>query len=248
VAPAPPAPPPLDLAVLRTRFRDGKRALIAHFMQARATAPAASRLIKALTRHVDATLADLWQQCGMPASAALLAVGGYGRGELLPHSDVDVLLLLPDDASVLTGSPLKDTVESFITACWDIGLEIGSSVRNVAECVLEARADQTVQTSLLESRLVCGARKLNTQFQRETAALMDPKAFLRQDAGNAPAPHQVRQHALRAGTELQGKPRRPARPAGGDVGGACRRPGPQLGRTGRQRPDHAVRGEAAAAQ
>ena len=108
VALEPPAPPPLDLAVLRTRFRDGKRALIAHFMQARATAPAATRLIKALTRHVDATLADLWHHCGMPASAALLAVGGYGRGELLPHSDVDVLLLLPDDASLLTGSPLPE--------------------------------------------------------------------------------------------------------------------------------------------
>ncbi len=176
---APDGPPALDLPALRAQFRDGKRALIAHFMQARATAPAATRLIKALTRHVDASLAALWQHCDMPAAAALLAVGGYGRGELLPHSDVDVLLLLPDDASVCAGSPLKDRVEAFITACWDIGLEIGSSVRSVAECVQEARADQTVQTSLLESRLLCGARKLHAQFHRETAALLDARAFLR---------------------------------------------------------------------
>ena len=172
------APQP-DIAALRTQFRDGKKALIAHFMQSRATAPAATRLIKALTRHVDATLAQLWTDCGMPATAALVAVGGFGRGELLPHSDVDVLLLLPDEATVGAGSPLKSTIEAFITACWDIGLEVGSSVRTVAECVLEARADQTVQTALLESRLVCGSRKLAQSFQRETAALMDAKAFLR---------------------------------------------------------------------
>ncbi|OYU76626.1 MAG: bifunctional uridylyltransferase/uridylyl-removing protein, partial [Burkholderiales bacterium PBB5] len=168
-----------DIAALRTQFRDGKKALIAHFMQSRATAPAATRLIKALTRHVDATLAQLWTDCGMPANTALMAVGGFGRGELLPHSDVDVLVLLPDEATVETGSPLKGTIEAFITACWDIGLEVGSSVRTVAECVLEARADQTVQTALLESRLVCGARKLALYFQRETSALMDAKAFLR---------------------------------------------------------------------
>ena len=178
-APGAPALPELDLAALRAQFRDGKRALIEHFMQGRATAPAATRLIKALTRHVDTTLTLLWGQCAMPASAALVAVGGYGRGELLPYSDVDVLLLLPDEAEVQAGSALKATIESFITACWDMGLEIGSSVRTVAECVLEARGDQTVQTALLESRLVCGARKLCAAFQRETAVLMDAKAFLR---------------------------------------------------------------------
>jgi len=176
--PAEPAAP-LDIATLRSQFRDGKKALIAHFMQSRASAPAATRLIKALTRHVDTTLAALWAHAGLPAGAALLAVGGYGRGELLPHSDIDVLLLLPDDATLETGSPLKNAIEAFITACWDIGLEIGSSVRTVAECVLEARGDQTVQTALLESRLITGARKLCAAFQRETAALMDAKAFLR---------------------------------------------------------------------
>ncbi|MDO9284451.1 MAG: nucleotidyltransferase domain-containing protein, partial [Aquabacterium sp.] len=179
LSPASPASAELDLAALRAQFRDGKRALIEHFMQGRASAPAATRLIRALTRHVDATLALLWSHCALPANAALVAVGGYGRGELLPYSDIDVLLLLPEEAEVQAGSALKAAIESFITACWDIGLEIGSSVRTVAECVLEARGDQTVQTALLESRLVCGARKLCAAFQRETAALMDAKAFLR---------------------------------------------------------------------
>ena len=173
----PTAPP--SIADQRRAFQDGKRALIAHFMQSRATAPAATRLIKALTRHVDAVLHQLWAQAGLPTSAALVAVGGYGRGELLPHSDVDVLLLLPPAADTLAGSPLKGQIEAFITACWDIGLEVGSSVRTVAECGVEARADVTVQTALLESRLISGARKLFAEFQRETQLLMDPKAFLR---------------------------------------------------------------------
>ena len=172
-------PAPLDIPARRRQFKAGKQALIDHFLQSRASAPAATRLIKALTRHVDATLMALWTECAMPASAALVAVGGYGRAELLPHSDVDVLVLLPDDVPMAADSPLKTAVEAFITACWDIGLEIGSSVRGVADCVRQARADQTVQTALLESRLVGGARKLNTTFQRDLAEVMDPKAFLR---------------------------------------------------------------------
>ena len=170
---------PLDIAALRGQFRDGKQLLIARFLQSRATAPAASRLVKALTRNVDASLTALWAHAGLPASAALVAVGGYGRAELLPHSDVDVLVLLPAQADTSPGSPLKDKLEAFITACWDIGLEVGSAVRTVADCVAEARADVTVQTALLESRLIVGARKLFADFQRQTAALMDAKAFLR---------------------------------------------------------------------
>ena len=168
-----------DLATLRNQFRDGKKALIEHFMASRATAPVAARMIKALTRHVDTTLTQLWTQSGLPASASLVAVGGYGRGELLPYSDIDVLVLLPDDAETEAGSALKSALESFITACWDIGLEIGSAVRTVTDCVAEARTDVTVQTAMLESRPVCGARKLFGTFQRETTALMEPKAFLR---------------------------------------------------------------------
>ncbi|MBP6899873.1 MAG: [protein-PII] uridylyltransferase [Burkholderiaceae bacterium] len=176
---AAPAPAPLDLPALRSQFRDGKKALIDHFLQSRASAPAATRLIRGLTRHVDATLAALWRHAGLPANATLMAVGGYGRGELLPYSDIDVLLLLPEASPTEDGSPLKAAIEGFITACWDIGLEIGSSVRTVSDCVAEALRDVTVQTALLEARWLAGNRRLGQRLQRETTAAMDPVAFLR---------------------------------------------------------------------
>ena len=166
---------PGSMAELRAQFREGKAALLAHFADSRATAPAASKLLRALTRHVDATLTALWAEVGMPASAALVAVGGFGRGELFPYSDVDVLVLLPSQADMDTSG----AVERFVTACWDLGLEIGSSVRSVQDCVAEAARDVTVQTALLESRLVCGAKRLFNEFRKAQDEATDPRAFLR---------------------------------------------------------------------
>jgi len=175
---APVATPPGvgSVASLRARFRDGKRSLIEQFRISRATAHAAPRLLRGLARHVDATLGDLWDHAGMPPGAALVAVGGYGRGELFPYSDVDVLVLLPSGPA---NDAQRATIEGFITACWDIGLEIGSSVRTVNECVSEAAREVTVQTALLESRPVCGSRRLFTTFREAHAAGLDAKAFLR---------------------------------------------------------------------
>ena len=178
---APPDPAALaasGLAGIRARHRDGKAALLAHFAAARPTARAALALIRRLAGEVDGTLLALWQHAGMPAGAALVAVGGYGRGELFPHSDVDVLVLLPeDDTEGLERR--RHTTERFITDCWDAGLEIGSSVRTVAECVALAQSDVTVQTALLESRLLGGERKIFSTFQKAAAAAMDAKVFLR---------------------------------------------------------------------
>jgi len=81
-----------------------------------------------------------------------VAVGGYGRGELYPASDVDVMILLDDgDATAVAGA-----VERLVTLLWDIGLEVGHSVRTVAECRDEAERDVTVATNILESRLIAG--------------------------------------------------------------------------------------------
>ncbi|HEY1091432.1 MAG TPA: [protein-PII] uridylyltransferase [Burkholderiaceae bacterium] len=169
----------IDLADLRRRFKSGKQELIAEFLAARATVTAASTMLRRLAKQVDATLVELWSAAALPADAALLAVGGYGRGQLFPYSDIDVLLLLPDGVEAHQNGPVKAGIEAFITACWDIGLEIGSSVRTLDECRHEAASDVTVQTAMLEARLLAGARPLFKRFERKIKEAMDARAFLR---------------------------------------------------------------------
>ena len=81
----------------------------------------------------------------MPPSAALVAVGGYGRGQLFPHSDVDILVLLP----VAADTDCARAVERLLTSLWDAGIELAHAVRTVEECVESMSADATVRTSLL---------------------------------------------------------------------------------------------------
>ncbi|MEX8495460.1 [protein-PII] uridylyltransferase [Sphaerotilus sp.] len=173
----------LPLPELRRLLREGKQALITQFREGKATVPNADRLVRQLTHHVDGVLGQLWQQSELPRGATLVAVGGYGRGELFPCSDVDVLLLLPEDMAQPheqdATDPRRAGIEAFITACWDIGLEIGSSVRTVEECVFEAQADVTIQTAMIEARFLCGAKKLFEHFRRATQEVLDPAAFLR---------------------------------------------------------------------
>ncbi len=134
-------------------------------------------LLHKLCSMTDDTLRTLWQAAGFDNNLCLAAVGGYGRGELYPYSDVDVLLLMPDGTSPEKDEALKAKIEQFIGSCWDTGLEIGSSVRSVTECVEEASADITVQTSLLEARFLVGSIQLFDAFQKHYAIALDPKAF-----------------------------------------------------------------------
>jgi [protein-PII] uridylyltransferase len=171
-----PADAPDAVAELRARFRDGKSALVDRFRDERPGTNSINRLLRGLTRHVDATLAALWRVAGLPPGTALVAVGGYGRGELFPHSDIDVLLLLPNSGA---DEALNERIAQLVTACWDVGLEIGSAVRSLSQCLDESARDQTVQTALLEARFLCGSRRLFRQFQQAHAQAMDPAAFLR---------------------------------------------------------------------
>ncbi|MGE0332584.1 MAG: [protein-PII] uridylyltransferase [Ramlibacter sp.] len=162
-------------------LRDGYRVKKAALLQTVQTSGASTRgirkLLQGLAALADDALRALWDHAGFPAGFALVAVGGFGRGELFPHSDVDVLLLMPDGVSPDADEALKRKLEGFIGSCWDSGLEIGSSVRTLADCVAEAAKDVTVQTSLLESRLVAGSRRLYGQFARQFEAGIDPQAF-----------------------------------------------------------------------
>ncbi|MGK5023487.1 [protein-PII] uridylyltransferase [Janthinobacterium sp. RB2R34] len=131
------------------------------------------KLLRSLRQSVDGVLAQAWAEAALPAGTALVGVGGYGRGELFPYSDVDLLILLeraPD-------APTTEKLEALVQLLWDLGLEIGHSIRTVDECLSESKADITVQTSLLEARLVCGNETLFAQLQQRYAAAMDPQAF-----------------------------------------------------------------------
>jgi [protein-PII] uridylyltransferase len=133
--------------------------------------------LRRLARLADDTLKTLWQQAGFGSGPTLAAVGGFGRGELFPHSDIDVLLLLPEGQSPDADDALRQRIETFISSCWDAGLEIGSSVRTVDECLAEAAKDVTVQTALLESRAICGNAALFKDFRWRFRLAMDPRAF-----------------------------------------------------------------------
>ncbi len=174
----PPAATAPNLQALREAYRRDRAALVATLFAPLPTVRGIHGLLRKFTRLADRLLQTLWKASALPPGLALLAVGGFGRGQLLPYSDVDVLVLLPDSSHAALGTDTRARVEDFIRNCWDAGLEIGSSVRSVQECLEEAAGDVTVQTSLLEARRICGSASLFAHFEREFRASIDPRAFL----------------------------------------------------------------------
>jgi len=120
------------------------------------------QLVRARAHFVDLILTKLWSQHQLDEfQVSLIAVGGYGRSELHPHSDVDILLLTQKQIS----KDLEDKIGAFITQLWDVKLDIGHSVRDVQECLKQAVKDVTVATNLMEMRLICGNHTLSDQLQ-----------------------------------------------------------------------------------
>ena len=166
-----------DLQAIRNEYRADKALLLQNLGQGDATGRDVRKALGRLAHLADGVLKQLWDHAGLQHPFALLAVGGFGRGELFPHSDVDVLVLLPDGFDPHHDTPLKGRIEAFIGSCWDVGLEIGSSVRTLGTCLAEAAKDVTVQTALLECRLITGSAELVQQFQTAFFKAMDPRAF-----------------------------------------------------------------------
>jgi [protein-PII] uridylyltransferase len=164
---------PAAVAPATQRWRDALKSGRATLRAAFLAAPDTPRLLREHARLVDTVLAEAWTALGAPAGAALVAVGGYGRGQLFPHSDVDLLLLLPTAAD----AGVAGFVERFVGTLWDIGLESAHSVRTIAECEAEMAGDITIKTSLLEHRLVAGSRPLYRSFRDAYAAAMDLRSF-----------------------------------------------------------------------
>jgi [protein-PII] uridylyltransferase len=140
---------PVDVKALRQRLALSRQVLKEAYLKN----PHPAKLLAQWRRTVDDVLKELWVQSGFNARMALAAVGGYGRGELYPYSDIDLLLLMPD-------TPDADTaqrIERLIGVLWDIGLEVGHSVRTLSECMTVAQQDLTIATTLTDVRHLSGS-------------------------------------------------------------------------------------------
>ncbi len=163
-------------AALRRRHSAGAPGLeIAH---ARAAA-----IDTMLTRLFDAAVGNYTRIHGRPpATGALLALGGYGRRELSPLSDVDIMFLFPAKAKPADLKPwLEQLSQDVLYPLWDSGLKVGHSTRNVDEVFVEARKDIQTLTSLLEARLVAGSAALHEAFAqayRTFATAENPKGYI----------------------------------------------------------------------
>ncbi|MEQ1620350.1 MAG: [protein-PII] uridylyltransferase [Methylococcales bacterium] len=140
------------------RFKQLIKAKDAELQQQFDPQKSVSHLIKAKSDFIDLILTCCWQHFLSEHAnrLSLLAVGGYGRRELFPYSDIDILVLLqPEDIDH------HSALANFFTFLWDIGLKPGQSVRTIEQCVEAAKADQTIMTSLMENRLITGNSALH---------------------------------------------------------------------------------------
>jgi len=163
---------PEDIAFFRESLKQGQIYLQQQFENGADIV----ELVHQRAYFVDEVIGQLWSQhIPKESPMALLAVGGYGRGELHPYSDIDLLVLL--DTSISDQPP--ESLSQFLTQLWDIGLEIGHSVRTIAECRQQAEQDITIATNLLETRFICGEDSLFYGLQQLTVTnkTWDEKQF-----------------------------------------------------------------------
>ena len=147
-----------------TVFKDAVAAANGHLDRRFLEGEQVSTLIYERAMFMDRILHHAWQRFKWDDNIALLAVGGYGRGELHPQSDIDLLILLKKPNT----APYQANIERFLTFLWDIQLKIGQSVRSISQCVEEARNDITVATNLMECRTLAGNPELRQTMLKKT--------------------------------------------------------------------------------
>lgn len=147
------------------------------------------QLVKTRAWAVEQLILNVWDRL-IPEDQdiTLVAVGGFGRGELHPHSDVDLLILLSEPNP---NEALRKAIEAFITLLWDAGFYISHSVRTVQACVTEAKKDVSTATSLMEARLMCGDTELLEEMLDATSS---DKVWSAADFFDAKYEEQVRRH------------------------------------------------------
>ncbi len=150
-----------DIAAYKVKLAEARTALFARFDRGESV----TELVQRWSRDIDLLVTSAWRRLIPQATgAAVVAVGGYGREELHPSSDIDLLILVGDDQAERLG----ETLGALVIFLWDMGLEIGHAVRTVEECRVEAADDITVATNLLEARLIDGDAGL---YERMRAAV-----------------------------------------------------------------------------
>ncbi|MCB1688579.1 MAG: [protein-PII] uridylyltransferase [Halioglobus sp.] len=205
-----------DVSALKSRLKDRKairscKEAIDHstqYLHRQFRAGAQARdLIRLRATFMDEFLAALWdEQDWGEAQLALVAVGGYGRGELHPHSDIDLLILLGENCD-----SCKDVLSTFLTLLWDTGLNIGPSVRTLEECVECAAGDITILTSLMEARVIRGPHELMQQVRELTGP---DKMWPSRDFFQAKLEEQLARHNKFADTEYNLEPNVKGSPGG----------------------------------
>lgn len=159
-----------SLQYWRQSLKDNFAAIQQHFLASNSPA----KLFKHHSNFTDGLLLEIWQSLNISETCTLIAVGGFGRGELYPHSDIDLLILLPSNNPENSAS-----VEAFVGLLWDIGLSVGHSVRTLDECISEAEKDITVQTNLIESRLIAGRPQDYEAFAAKVEASINVADFFK---------------------------------------------------------------------
>jgi len=153
-----------SVAAGRLALADTRDALAERFKNGESV----TTLVRLRATLVDHVLVNLWKRAdaGLDQEVALVAVGGYGRGELHPCSDVDVMLLV----GCMPTAAQEKAIGQFVTALWDLGLDPGHSVRSIEQCQEESRADVSVATTLMEARLLSGPKPLFDAMMTAVAA------------------------------------------------------------------------------
>ena len=193
------------IAAYKQAFAQARSAIDSLFRQ---NVPAAE-LLAWQSAVSDTLIVHLWEQ-HIPAESyaelALLAVGGYGRAELHPNSDIDILILTADNYT-----QADEAISAFVTALWDTGLDIGHSVRDVPRSVQEALADVTVVTNLLQSRLLSGS---NALYDRLKQSIEPARVWGEADFFVAKRDEQSQRHVKFHGTAYRLEPNLKESPGG----------------------------------
>ncbi|MFA5631515.1 MAG: [protein-PII] uridylyltransferase [Porticoccaceae bacterium] len=190
-----------------TVFKDALSATNHHFDSRFIEGEYIDTLIHERAAFVDRLLCYAWDMFTWDDDIALLAVGGYGRRELHPFSDIDLLILLKNNSA----SRYRDSIEKFLTFLWDIQLKIGQSVRSIRQCVDEAKADVTVATNLMESRTLTGNASLRQSMLKKTAP---EKIWPSHEFFRAKREEQIERHRKHGYTEYNLEPNVKEAPGG----------------------------------